>query len=79
MGQYGKPKAYLYWYKSSQDAKTEYIYIIAFTAKQAYFTFCQKGYNRMYDYASEYIDEIHADDWLTTHEIGDILGQTAII
>lgn len=75
----GKPSAYLFWYKSSQDATTEYIYVIAFSRKQAWYFFRYEGYTRMYDYCEGPIDEIPSIHWKAKHEIGDILGQYAVI
>ena len=74
-----QPYAFLFWYKSSEYATTEYIYIIAFTHKQARYYYAKMGYNKMYDYSYEYCDAIPASRWLKSHEIGDILGQYAVI
>lgn len=79
MGEYGKPKAYLFWYKCDEYATTEYIYIIAFSVKQARLFYIKHGYTHMYDYSLMPVDEIDATSWLARHEIGDILGQYAII
>lgn len=73
-----KPYAFLYWYKSSEYANTEYIYIIAFSIKQAWLFFRKNGYTKMYDYGGP-IDNITFYYWLKSHEIGDILGQYAVI
>ena len=75
----GRPQAYQFWYKSSQDAPTEYIYIIAFTYKQAVYLFHKAGYNRMYDYSNYCCDTIPCAYWLNKHDIGDILGQNAVV
>lgn len=75
----GKPKAYLFWYKSSEYATTEYIYIIAFSVKQASLFYVKQGYTRMYDYDTTPCDAIPAQYWQARHEIGDILGQYAVI
>lgn len=72
-------KAYLFWYKSDERAPTEYIYIIAYTMKQARYFYIRQGYTRMYDYSFTPVDEISADNWTARHEIGDILGQYARI
>lgn len=74
-----KPYAFLFWYKPSENATTEYIYIIAFTHKQACYLYDRAGYNKMYDYSHEYCDAIPACNWLKSHEIGEILGQYAVI
>lgn len=75
----GKPSAYLFWYKSSQDATTEYIYVIAFSSKQATYLFAKHGFTHMYDFSVGPIDEIYAKHWQAKHRIGDILGQYTII
>ena len=75
----GKPKAYLLWYKVDANATTEYIYIIAFSVKQAILFFDKQGYSKMYDYDKNPIDCIPSNNWLAKHEIGDILGQYATI
>lgn len=72
-------KAYLFWYKSNEYARTEYIYIIAVSVRQAQWYWVHKGYTRMYDYCFYPIDEIEAKDFMQSHNIGDILGQFAII
>lgn len=71
-------KAFLFWYKSSENATTEYINIIAYTLKQAYFLFANNGYTNMYDYgyACDYIEQA---EFKKAHNIGEILGQNAII
>lgn len=75
----GRPMAYQFWYKSSADAPTEYIYIIAFSYKQARAIFYHAGYHKMYDFSYYCSDTIPACYWLAKHEIGDILGQNAVI
>ena len=72
-------KAYLYWYKSDEYAPTEYIYIIALSLKQANYIFYSKGYKNMADYSNGPIDIIDACYFRARHEVGDILGQNAII
>lgn len=74
-----RPSAYLFWYKSSEYATTEYIYIVAFSVKQARLFYIKQGYTRMYDYSLSPVDTISADNWTTNHEIGEILGQYARI
>ena len=73
------PMAFQFWYKSSADAPTEYIYIIAFSYKQARLYFNKAGYHRMYDYSYYCCDTIPCKYWLAHHEVGDILGQNAVI
>ena len=72
-------KAYLFWYKSDEYAKTEYIYIIAVSEKQANFLFYKNGYKNMYDYSNGPIDIIGSCYFRARHNVGDILGQNAII
>ena len=75
----GKPLAFQFWYKSSEDAPTEYIYIIAFSYKQARYYFIKAGYTRMHDFSFYCSDTIPFKYWLAKHEVGDILGQNAVI
>ena len=72
-------KAFLFWYKSDEYAKTEYIYIIAVSEKQANFIFYKNGYKNMYDYSNGPIDIIDAYYFRARHNVGDILGKDAII
>lgn len=72
-------KAYLFWYKSDERAPTEYIYIIAYTMKQARFFYIRQGYTRMYDYDAKPIDTIDEINFIKQHKVGDILGQYAVI
>ena len=72
-------KAYLFWYKSDEYAPTEYIYIIAYTLKQARYYYIKLGYTRMFDYSLDPVKEIEQKRFNAKHEIGDILGQYAVI
>ena len=75
-------KAYLFWYKSTENAPTEYVYIIAVSVKQAkYFWFNYMKYivGRVYDYDLEPCNEIDKSQFVRRHEVGDILGQKAVI
>ena len=72
-------KAFLFWYKSDEYAKTEYVYIIAVSEKQANYLFYVNGYKNMYDYSNGPIDIIDAYHFRARHNVGDILGQNAII
>ena len=72
-------KAYLYWYKFSEYDRTEYLYIIAVSEKQANYLFYANGYKNMYDYSKGPIDIIDACHFRARHNVGDILGQNAII
>ena len=72
-------KAYLYWYKFSEYDRTEYLYIIAVSKKQANYLFYANGYKNMYDYSNGPIDIIDACHFRARHNVGDILGQNAII
>ena len=66
-------KAYLFWYKSDEYAPTEYVYVIAYSAKQARFFFYREGYTRMWDYSNWPIDEIEKYNFTREHTIGQIL------
>lgn len=72
-------KAYLFWYKSEEDAPTEYVYIIALSMKQAQYYWVHHGYTRMYDYCFNPIDAIDAKDFVKQHKVGEMLGQYATI
>lgn len=63
----------------AENTITEYIYIIAYTPKQARFFFINQGYNNMYDYELSPVDEIPQRDFVRDHKCGDILGQYAVI
>lgn len=71
--------AFLFWYKSSEDAPTEYIYVIAVTLKQAQYFYIRRGYTSMFDYSTTPVDDIDEEDFLKPHHVGDILGQYATI
>ena len=70
-------KAYLFWYKSSEFARTEYIYIVAVSIKQARYFYIKNGYARMYDYSLNPLDDLPVEP--IDYEIGTILGQYAIL
>lgn len=72
-------KAYLFWYKSDEYAKTEYIYIFALSLKQARFFYIKNGYTHMYDYSLNPVDEIEANHFTIRHEVGEIRGELARI
>lgn len=72
-----KPCAFVFWYKSSELAPTEYIRIIAFSEKQARLFYVKNGFTRMYDYSLNAVNVITCEHWTTSHEVGDILGQYA--
>ena len=69
-------KAYLFWYKSSEYATTEYIYIVCFSRKQACMYFSKYGYTRMYDYERYPIDEVELSGRIK-YNCGQVLGQYA--
>lgn len=71
-------KAYLYWYKSSETSYTQYIYIIAYSNKQAFYYFNKNNYTTMYDYGCAY-EVIEEFKFNKRHNVGDILGANAII
>lgn len=72
-------KAYMFWYICGPNATTEYIYIIAYSLKQARYIFFTNGYTHMYDYATSPVDVIDETDFVRKHKAGTILGQNAII
>ena len=76
-------KAYLFWYVFDYlTERTEYIYVIAVSHKQACFFFnkyMRENVGKVYDKASEACTEIDEADFLQSHEIGEVLGVCAVI
>ena len=75
-------KAYLFWYISAQGAITEYVYVIAVSYKQAkyyWFNYLKYTLGYAYDYDLEPCNEVEAKDFVRRHNVGDILGQNAVI
>lgn len=76
-------KAYLFWYVFDYlTERTEYIYVIALSHKQACFFFnkyMRENVGKVYDKASEACKEINEADFLHNHEIGEVLGVCAVI
>ena len=74
-------KAYLFWYiYDYKSTKTEYIWVIAVSHKQALYFFNEyihKNLGRVYDRADEACNE--KSKFLRCHEIGEVLGEFAII
>ena len=74
-------KAYLFWYiYDYKSTKTEYIWVIAVSHKQALYFFNEYIHNnlgRVYDRADEACNE--KSKFLRGHEIGEVLGEFAII
>ena len=74
-------KAYLFWYIFDyKSTKTEYIWVIAVSHKQALYFFNEyihKNLGRVYDRADEACNE--KSKFLRRHEIGEVLGEFAII
>lgn len=75
-------KAYVFWYLSSPNAKTEYVYVIAVSYRQAkYFWLNYLKYSLGYafDYDLDPCNEIDKSHFSKHHDVGDILGQYAIL
>ena len=74
-------KAYLFWYiYGYKSTNTEYIWIIALSHKQALYFFNEyihKNLGLVYDRADEACNE--KSKFLRNHEIGEVLGEFAII
>ena len=74
-------KAYLFWYiYDYKSTKTEYIWVIAVSHKQALYFFNEyinNNLGRVYDKANEACNE--KSKFLRNHEIGEVLGEFAII
>ena len=71
-----RPYAYMFWYICNENGPTEYIYIIAFSEKQACYFFINNGYTRMYDYSLQPVRIIRTNK---RHDVGDMLGQDAVV
>lgn len=71
-------KAFLFWYQNGANSACEYVYIIAYTEKQAkYFWFNlvkKNGYDRMSDYAKYSVCELDTFYFTRTHKVGEALG-----
>lgn len=75
-------KSYLFWYKAEQTAPTEYLYVIAFTLKQAkyfWFNYLKNTLGYAWDYDLNPVDIIEEKDFVKQHDAGEILGQYAVI
>lgn len=76
-------KAYLFWYVFDYlSTKTEYVWVIAVSHKQALYFFKEymhQNVGRVYDKADEACNEINEIDFLQNHKVGEILGQFAVI
>lgn len=74
-----KLNCYLCWYKSNFDSKTEYVYIFAYTAKQAMYYF-NNAFALMADSCESADLYKTEDDFILKHKAGEIWGaNTAII
>ena len=71
--------AYLFWYKIDAYSRTEYIYIIAVSEKQAFYFLKSNGYTHCYDFSQTCEGFIGVADFTKKHQIGDILGVNAVI
>lgn len=71
--------AYQFWYKSSEYATTEYIYIIASSLEEAKHLFKKYGYNNFYDYDLNPIDVIDGRYFIYDHKAGVVVGQYALL
>lgn len=73
--------AYKFYYKAPYSrARTEYVYVIATLEESAIVYFKQSGlFDYDYDYAEKPIGMISGELFRKNHEIGDILGECAII
>lgn len=70
------PRAYMFWYICVEGGATEYVYIIAFTEKQARYFFVQNGFTKMYDYS---LSPVRVRATTKHYAVGEMLGQEAII
>lgn len=74
--------AYLFWYKTDEYATTEYVYVVAYSYKQArhfWFNYLKYTLGWACDYQLTPCDVIDGNDFMKQHKAGDILGQYAII
>lgn len=73
-------KAYLFWYIPSKYGTTEYVYVIAVSVKQAqYFWYNYVKYTLGNVYDFDYYPCYEVEGLTRHHEVGDILGQNAIL
>lgn len=75
-------KAYLFWYKQECDSITEYVYVIATSLRQAKF-FWHNYLKYVIGYCEDYdirpVNMICENQFVKQHQVGDILGENAII
>lgn len=75
-------KAYLFWYKQECESITEYVYVIATSLKQAkyfWFNYLKNVIGYCEDYDLRPVDLIYENQFMKQHQVGDILGQYAVI
>lgn len=75
-------KAYLFWYQYAPSTKSEYVYVIAVSYKQAkyfWYNYIKNTLGYIYDYDLMPCNEIEAKNFILQHKVGDILGEEAII
>ena len=75
-------KAYLFWYKMTAYATTEYIYVVALSQAQAcffWFKYLKEVVGKTYDYAINPCNAIDEKDFAAKHNVGNILGEYSVI
>ena len=75
-------KAFLFWFQYNEDDPASYVYIIAYTLKQAryfWFNYLKYTIGHVSDYNLNPCDVINEYDFMRNHKVGDILGENAII
>ena len=70
---------YKFWYISTPDTTTQYIWIIAETHAEAVKYFINNGYDNFYDYELESCDYLPESEWIHDHHSGQIYGGDAIL
>lgn len=71
-------KCFTCWYKSTPDAPKEYVYVFAYTAKQAMFFFLRST-GIMFEYCEEAELYKEEKDFTIFHEAGEVWGCNAMI
>lgn len=70
--------AYKFWYKSDILSPTEYVYVIAYSEKQAKHIFYSMGYKDMEDYADDPVMTRTLSTYgIANYVAGDIVGEWA--
>lgn len=75
-------KAFKFFYQSTINSRIEYLYILAYTLKQAcYFLTIHRRnvLGHVYDISYEPVEVIESKDFINYHEVGEVYGCNAIL